>query len=142
MNVALTIVLIPFFGLAVLLAAAAAAGAWSLAVGEVPRLSRQGLKVAVATGLCFALANILAEFVLTCWIGGEAWRGRIDGDVHYVASHGHLTQVSATLWRLKHWQEMLTVASLPLLVPGLVWAVWLLIQERLLLRGTSRRGQM
>jgi hypothetical protein len=109
---------------AILFASGVACGAWSLLIGKIRPWSRRGVNVAIATGLCFALMNVSAECGLSVAVGGEAFRGEIVDNHYFVCSHGHHTEVSERLWRFKRWQEQLTLISLPLLVPALLWVAW------------------
>src|SRR5687767_11338873 len=77
--------------------------------------ARQRLQV-VAFSLALAVfvvgfASCAIFFTVSVAIGGDAVRGRVEGDRYYVSSHGRLTEVSAEVWEYSRVHAEITWAT-------------------------------
>jgi hypothetical protein len=74
-----------------------------------------------------ALLNILAFFVATMNLGGDAWNGRIVDSHYFLGMGGRYTEVSEAVYRYSHWQDLTLLFTQPL---GLISAVILWGRKR------------
>jgi hypothetical protein len=59
--------------------------------------------VVVLVSIVLYLLNMLVFFVFTTWIGGDAAAGLVRDGRFFVSSHGHLTEVSETVFNVSLW---------------------------------------
>ena len=79
------------------------------------------------------IANFLAFFVISLWLGGTAWNGTVENGKYYLGEHGRFTEVSQRVFRYSRIHAGLMVISM---LAGLVLLVAAKIRESLSSEGT------
>ena len=80
----------------------------------------------------FNLVNFLAFLGVAKKIGGDAINGKIEHGHYYLASHGHLTEVSAHLFAYSRVHATSLLVTFPMaLVAGACCVFWLMDEMKL-----------
>jgi hypothetical protein len=68
------------------------------------RTASMGWRGAVAlVSVSLYVINMIVFFAFSTWIGGDAAAGRVANGRFFVSSHGHLTEVSETVFNVSLW---------------------------------------
>ncbi|WP_428484515.1 hypothetical protein [Rhodopila sp.] len=55
------------------------------------------------TVVAVAIVNFIAFVIIAILIGGDAWNGKMENGRYFVANHGRLTEVSASVFTYSLW---------------------------------------
>jgi hypothetical protein len=58
------------------------------------------------------IANFLAFFVVSLWLGGTAGNGMVENGKYYLGTHGRLIEVSHDIFRYSEIHERLMIVSM------------------------------
>ena len=68
-----------------------------------------------------AIVNFIAFVIIAILIGGDAVNGRIDSGHYFVANHGRLTEVSASVFTYSRWHARSLFVTHPLGMIAIGW---------------------